>query len=101
MQRWTQLAPMGQARMFACTATLAGCFYVCGGFSGDTRLCTAERLDPVSLAWEPIAEMSANRSGAATAVVGGKLYTCGGFDGQARLNLAERFDPLSGHWECL
>jgi N-acetylneuraminic acid mutarotase len=105
-RQWTQLPPMMQARMLGSTAVVAGCLYVCGGHTSnenldEPRVCTAERLDPVSLTWETIEPMSEVRCAAATVVLGGKLYVCGGFDGQARLRSAERFDPLTGKWQPL
>ncbi|CAE7457422.1 Klhl18 [Symbiodinium natans] len=85
----------------ALRALYPGHIYVHGGYDGQRRLLSIERLAPFGDCWEPLPPMSDRRAVVAADVVAGKLYVCGGWDGEHRLSQVERYNIAAGCWEQL
>ncbi|CAE8609379.1 unnamed protein product, partial [Polarella glacialis] len=66
----------------AIRALYPGHVYVHGGYDGQRRLLSIERLAPAAERWEALPPMSDRRAVVAADVVASKLYVCGGWDGE-------------------
>ncbi|CAJ1435685.1 unnamed protein product [Effrenium voratum] len=80
----------------ALRALYPGYIYVHGGYDGQRRLQSIERLAPAVDCWEPLPPMSDRR---AVVTASGKLYVCGGWDGEHRLSQVERYNIATACWE--
>ncbi|CAK9020083.1 unnamed protein product [Durusdinium trenchii] len=75
-----------------------GHVYVHGGYDGQRRLKSIERLAPNGDHWEALPPMSDRRAVVAADV---ELFVCGGWDGERRLSQVERYNITAGCWEQL
>lgn len=78
-----------------------GCFWICGGSTGQRAVRTAERFDPERGVWQTMPRMLERRAGPSAVAVQGTVIVCGGNNGMVLLNSAERYDPTSGAWHAL
>jgi len=75
-----------------------GHIYVHGGYDGQRRLLSIERLAPHGDSWEALPQLPDRRAVVAADV---ELYVCGGWDGEHRLSQVERYNITAGCWEQL
>jgi len=83
-----------------------GYVFMHGGYSGQRRVLSIERLMPSGMAWESIPAMSDGRAAIAATVVQNRLYVCGiptvstgGWSSEHRMTTFGCFDITSGCWE--
>ena len=100
---WERLPAMGQARVGAAAAGVAGRLFVCGGLNPVRR--SAECFDPETGLWEALPEMGRGRGWPAAAGLLDRLYVCGGLDdagaGRENLACAEAWSAATGRWTRL
>jgi N-acetylneuraminic acid mutarotase len=96
INKWEPIADMTTIRSGGCAATGADdCFYVMGGYDGQTRLNTCEFYDPNTGQWSEGPQMVKRRSGAdATTGPDGSIYVVGGTDGVMQHSSVERVRPV-------
>jgi N-acetylneuraminic acid mutarotase len=92
INKWESIEDMGTIRSGCCAATGAdNCFYVMGGYDGDTRLNSCEFYDPTTESWTDGPQMVKRRSGADAATgPDGSIYVVGGTDGIMQHSSVER-----------
>ena len=65
---------------------------MCGGFSGQSCLCSVETYTPGDEVRVEMISMTSPRSGVVTLVHNGLLWSLGGFNGEDRLKTTEYYD---------
>lgn len=97
-KQWRQETSMNTGRCYVLAAVLNDEIYAVGGFSGDTRLASAEKYNPETKQWTMLPPMSKVRSDAACVGFNGKLYVIGGFNGSEIHDSVEIYDPVRNEW---
>lgn len=69
-----------------------------GGFTGTSRLCTAEAYNPDTDTWHAMPSMLNPRSNFGIAVIDDRLFAAGGFNGFTTTLDVECFDIETGEW---
>ncbi|PIO31251.1 hypothetical protein AB205_0100530 [Aquarana catesbeiana] len=72
--------------------------YICGGYTGEEFLFTAEVYNKDTDQWSMIAPMLSRRSGVGVIAYGDLVYAVGGSDGVTRLHSAEAYNPANNSW---
>jgi triacylglycerol esterase/lipase EstA (alpha/beta hydrolase family) len=69
-----------------------------GGFSGDIRLNSVERYNPVNREWQMLAPMRVARSNMAAVAIRNTVLVIGGYSGQSIDNAVELYDIFQDRW---
>ena len=96
---WELVASLNVPRSRSGVATVKGCVYAVGGYSGFEHLKSVERYDPRIDRWTLIECLNIPRNSPAIAVYCGCLYVAGGHDGKKLLGSVECYDPDKRQWE--
>ena len=99
VQRWTELAPMSEARASLAVAAYDNAIYAIGGDTTEGVTGLVERYDPQSDSWKTLKNKTTPVSSVSAAVIGGEIYVPGGklADGSAT-NLLEVYNPQGDTW---
>jgi len=98
LNRWTQLAPMREARGRFDITVVDGKVYAIGGCNGTTELATAEVYNSENGKWTKLPPLALARSNIGVCDLGGKVYCVGGWNGQYGMKKCNVFDPVTTEW---
>lgn len=100
VQRWTELAPMSEARASLAAAAYDNAIYAIGGDTEKGVTGLVERYNPQTNSWKTLKAKKTAVSSVSAAVIGGEIYVPGGklADGTAT-NVLEVYDPQRDTWQ--
>lgn len=96
---WTDGPSLSVPRSGCKSVVLGNTAYVIGGYDGQHRLSSVERLNlDFPSRWESCASLNVQRSNFGAATCEGRIVVGGGFDGQGVISSVETYCPLVDAW---
>lgn len=69
-----------------------------GGFTGNERIKSGEKYDPVNNRWERIPNMYNARSNFAIEIIDDMIFAIGGYNGISTMYHVECYDEKTNEW---
>ena len=98
---WQLVASMLLARSGAAIAAVNECFYIVGGYNGETQQNSVEQYDYQTNTWTSVRPMHFKRSALSAVTFEEKVYALGGYDGDKFHGTMEVYNPKDDKWELL
>ena len=96
---WKLFSPLQHKRQGNELVTCSGSLFALGGYDGNTRLSSVERLDEKSYRWQDVAPMRIARSKFAAVSYRDRVYVIGGLNNEEEASkTVEMYDPISNTW---
>lgn len=97
-EKWSPIAPLSIARIYAAAVNLSGTLFVIGGQQNGKIHTSVEYFVPSLNKWTSAAPMNKARTSPQAGVANKTLYVCGGVNQEEVLASIEKYNPDNDSW---